>query len=181
MTVVVRLTGDRLVLRELRHDDLDGLHAILSDPAVTEHTLWGPNSVPETRAFLAAAVAQAEGPEPRRTGFHLAVCDRSTDELVGSATLDLENTDHARGVVSFVITPQMWGRGLAGEALGLLLDLGFGDLKLHRVAAYGHPEHEPCARVMDKAGMRLEGRLRDYRLVRGEWCDCLLYARLATD
>lgn len=177
----VTLTGDRLVLRELRHDDLDALHTILSDPSVTAGALWGPNSASDTRAFLAAAIAQAESAEQRRTGYHLAVTDRRSDQVVGSAALDLENTDHARGVVSFVIAPKVWGQGFASEALMLMLDLGFGDLKLHRIAGYCHPEHDPCARVMDKAGMQREGRLRDYRLVRGEWCDCVVYARLATD
>jgi [ribosomal protein S5]-alanine N-acetyltransferase len=181
MTVSVRLSGDRLVLRELRHDDLDAVHTILVDPAVTAQTLWGPNSVAETRAFLAAALAQSGAPEPRRTGYHLAVSDRGTGEVVGSATLDLENTDHARGVVGLVLAPDVWGRGLGGEALQMLLDFGFGDLKLHRIAAFGHPGHEPCTRMMRRTGMQREGLLRGYRLVRGEWCDCVLYARLATD
>jgi [ribosomal protein S5]-alanine N-acetyltransferase len=178
--VSVTLTGDRLVLRELRHDDVDDLHAVVSDAEVIAHTLWGPNSPAETRAFLAAAVAQAQAPEPR-TGYHLAAADRSTDELLGSVTLDLENTDHARGVVSFVIAARAWGQGLASEALRVILDFGFGDLKLHRIAGFCHPASEPCARVMEKAGMQREGRLRGYRLVRDEWCDCLLYARLASD
>ena len=173
------LAGKRLVLREFEPADEEALHAIVSDPEVTAYTLWGPNERADTRAFLAAAVAQADVPEAR-VGYHLAAVDRDRDELVGSVTLDIDNAAHARGVVGFVFHPRCWGHGFASEALGLMLDFGFGDLALHRIAAHCHPDHEPCARVLEKAGMALEGRMRDYKLVRGAWRDSLLYARVAT-
>jgi [ribosomal protein S5]-alanine N-acetyltransferase len=178
--VHVRLTGERLVLREFETADEGPLHAIVSDPEVTANTLWGPNEPSDTRAFLAAAVAQADALEAR-SGYHLAAMEADTERLVGSVTLDLENTDHARGVVSFVFAPESWGHGYASEALGLMLAFGFGDLNLHRIAAHCHPDHEPCCRVLEKAGMTREGRLRDYKLLRGDWRDCMLYARLRDD
>jgi [ribosomal protein S5]-alanine N-acetyltransferase len=169
------LSGQRLVLREFEPADEAPLHAIVSDPEVTAYTLWGPNEPADTRAFLATAVAQADTPEAR-LGYHLAAVERGSDRLIGSVTLDVESTAHARGLVGFVFAPESWGHGYASEALALMLDLGFGQLRLHRVAAHCHPDHEPCARVLEKAGMALEGRMRDYKLVRGDWRDSLLYA-----
>ncbi len=170
--------GERLALRELEAGDEGALHAIASDPQVTGHELWGPNEPADTRAFLAAAIAQADTPEAR-LGYHLAAVEQDGDRLVGSVTLDIENTDHARGLVGFVFAAESWGRGYASEALGLMLDFAFGELDLHRVAAHCDPGHEPCSRVLEKAGMVREGLLRDYKLVRGQWRDCLLYARVA--
>lgn len=176
----VRLEGERLLLREFEFADEEPLHAIVSDPEVTAHTLWEPNQPADTRAFLAAAAAQAGAAGPR-PGYHLAAVERGSEELVGSVTLDLENTDHARGVVSFVFAPHCWGHGYAGEALGLMLDFGFDRLRLHRIAAHCEPTHDPCARVMEKAGMTREGLMHDYKRVRGRWRDCLLYARVNDD
>jgi ribosomal-protein-alanine N-acetyltransferase len=173
------LAGKRLVLREFESTDEEALHAIVSDPEVTAYTLWGPNERADTRAFLAAAIAQADVPEAR-VGYHLAAVDRDGDQLVGSVTLDIENAAHARGVVGFVFDPRCWGHGFASEALGLILDFGFGELALHRIAAHCHPDHEPCAHVLEKAGLQLEGRMRDYKRVRGAWRDSLLYARVAS-
>lgn len=174
------LPGARLALREFTVSDEAALHAIVSDPEVTAYTLWGPNEPTDTRAFLAAAVAQADTPEAR-SGYHLAATEKDSGELVGSVTLDIESTAHARGLVGFVFAPHCWGRGYASEAMRLMLDFGFGALGLHRVAAHCHPEHAACARVLEKAGMRREGLLRDYKIVRGEWRDSLLYACLSDD
>src|SRR5262245_25176023 len=170
------LFGDRLLLREFETTDEQALHAIVGDPAATAYTLWGPNEPADTRAFLATAVAQADTPEAR-VGYHLAVVDRG-ENLAGSAVLDIESAAHARAVAGVVVAPEHRGLGYASEALGLMLDFGFGQLGLHRISAHCHPGHRAGARVLEKAGMRLEGTLRGYKRVRGEWLDSLLYARV---
>jgi ribosomal-protein-alanine N-acetyltransferase len=175
---VVSIPGDRLVLREFELADEQALHAIVSDPAVTAHTLWEPNSPSDTRAFLAAAVAQAETPGAR-PGYHLAAVEADTGKLIGSVTLDVENSEHARGLVSFVFAPECWGQGYASEALRLILAFGLEKLRLHRIVAHCDPEYPPCSRVMEKAGMHREGLLREYKWIRGRWRDCLLFARVA--
>ncbi len=40
------------------------------------------------------------------------------------------------------------------------------------------PENVASARVLEKVGMRREGRLRDHRYAKGRWRDSLLYAIL---
>ena len=44
-----------------------------------------------------------------------------------------------------------------------------------------HPENAAGIRVLEKAGLRYEGRLRDHYRVPGGWRDSLLYAVLSTD
>lgn len=170
------LVGDRLTLRELEPTDEEALHAIVGDPVVTAYTLWGPNRPADTRAFLARATAQAGAPEARM-GYHLGLVDPD-GTLAGSVVLDIENATHGRAVVGVVVAPWNWGRGFATEGLGLVLEFGFGQLGLHRVSAHCHPEHRAGARVLEKAGMRLEGTLHGFKRVRGEWQDSLLYARV---
>ena len=172
----VCLVGDRLRLREFAPTDEPALHAIVGDPEVTAYTLWGPNERTDTRAFLATAVAQSDRPEAR-VGYHLAAVDPE-DQLAGSAVLDVESTSHGRAVVGVVVAPEHRGLGYAGEALRLMLDFGFGQLGLHRISALCHPAHRAGAHVLEKAGLRLEGTLRGYKRVRGEWLDSLLYARV---
>ncbi len=174
----VSIPGERLVLREFELADEQALHAIVSDPEVTAHTLWEPNTPSDTRAFLAAAAAQADTPGVR-PAYHLAAVEADSGNLVGSVALDVENSEHARGLVSFVFAPDCWGRGYASEALRLVLDFGFAKLRLHRIVAHCDPDYAPCSRVMEKAGMAHEGLLREYKRIRGRWRDCLLYARIA--
>jgi [ribosomal protein S5]-alanine N-acetyltransferase len=174
----VRLSGPTLELREFTYADEEALHSIVSDPAATSYTPWGPNEPAETRAFLATAVAQADTPEAR-VGYHLAVVEQDSGRLVGSVTLDIESAEHARARVGFILGPESWGRGYASEALGMVVDLAESGLRTHRLVAYCHPDNAACARVLEKHGFAQEGRMRDFQRVDDEWRDCLLYARVA--
>jgi RimJ/RimL family protein N-acetyltransferase len=172
----VHLVGARLALREFEPTDEEALHAIVSDPVVTAYTLWGPNRPADTRAFLAKATAQAGAPQAR-VGYHLALVDGDA-KLAGSVVLDIENAAHGRAAVGFVVAPWHWGLGYGSEALGLMLEFGFGELGLHRISAHCHPDHRAGARVLEKAGLWPEGTLRGYKRVRGEWLDSMLFARV---
>jgi RimJ/RimL family protein N-acetyltransferase len=81
--------------------------------------------------------------------------------------------------------PEHHGRGLAGEAAAVLLRLGFEDLGLHRVIGRfdGRCDgrNTASAKVMERLGMRREAHFRQNELVKGEWCDELVYAILAEE
>jgi RimJ/RimL family protein N-acetyltransferase len=52
---------------------------------------------------------------------------------------------------------------------------------LHRIFATCDSENRASARVLEKAGMQLEGRKRSHLFVKGRWRDSLLYAILEED
>lgn len=74
-----------------------------------------------------------------------------------------------------MLAPGCWGRGYAIEIAQALVKFAQA-LGLHRVEATCHPDNAASARVLTKAGLTLEGRLRDHLLVRGAWRDSLLFA-----
>ena len=166
-------TGARVALVPFLPDDLAAVHAFASDPLVCEHTTWGPNTEAETRAFLAAALAPATG--EHRLAVLLA------DEVVGSAAVWTTTPEDRTGELGYVLRRDCWGHGLGTEVARLLLGLGFERLGLVRLTATCAPENVGSARVLEKAGRRYEGALRDPLVVRGRSRDSLLYARLADE
>jgi RimJ/RimL family protein N-acetyltransferase len=62
-----------------------------------------------------------------------------------------------------------------------MVAFGFDELRLHRIYATCNAENLASARVMEKLGMKYEGKLRENALERGRWRDTLLYAILETD
>src|SRR4051812_7625242 len=100
------LRGDRVLLRALVEDDLDGLIAILAEPAVARW--WGPQAEQPDREELL-------GPEPR---FAIVVdgalagwlgCEENTDPMYRSVGLDI------------FLTTARQGQGLGREALRLVI------------------------------------------------------------
>jgi RimJ/RimL family protein N-acetyltransferase len=184
---MTQLVTARLLLRDFAWSDQDAVHAFASDPQVTRFMEWGPNDVHDTRAFLTMAVAQPSQRE--RTEFEFAVVltgvganDVGTDgtpPLIGSVSLRITNRLHQQGELGYVLAAPFWSHGYATEATKALLEFGFGSLGLHRISATCRPENHASARVLEKSGMSLEGRLRDHKFIRGQWRDSLLYTVIA--
>jgi RimJ/RimL family protein N-acetyltransferase len=59
-----------------------------------------------------------------------------------------------------------------------MLDFAFDVLLAHRVWAGCDPENVASARVLERIGMRLEGRLRENERIRSRFRDTLVYGIL---
>jgi ribosomal-protein-alanine N-acetyltransferase len=164
----------RLQLRGLVDSDLGWLHRIGSDPTVTRYTDWGPNTLEETRTFLAQSAVS--GHEPDAFTWAVTLADGTG---IGIAGVEVLSVEHRRASLGYALDPAHWGRGYATEVAVGLVRFAFDTLGIHRVEATCHPENAASARVLEKAGLELEGRLRGHLLVRGAWRDSLLYAALS--
>jgi ribosomal-protein-alanine N-acetyltransferase len=59
-----------------------------------------------------------------------------------------------------------------------MLHFGFTELDLHRIWAWCIADNIGSIRVLEKLGMRLEGRLREKERFKGRWWDKLIFAIL---
>ena len=80
--------------------------------------------------------------------------------------------------LAYVLNPDYWGRGLASEAVRMVLKYGFLSLKLQRVEARCLKENGRSLRVMDRGGMQDEGALRCALFLRGEYRTVLICSAL---
>lgn len=174
----IRIQGPRLSLRELDDRDADAVHAWTGDAFAVRHVPLGPLDHAGTGRYVRQLVSEAR--QRPRDGYTLGVTEPD-GTLVGTVSLMVESPVHRRGELGYILRRDRWGLGYATEAAGLLADFGFTRLGLNRVWAVCDPDNPASARVMEKIGMRYEGRLREDLLVRGEFRDSLLYAVLAGD
>ena len=80
--------------------------------------------------------------------------------------------------IGYELDPRHWNRGYATEAAHAIVDFGFRALSLHRVWAWCVADNTGSAHVMEKLGMRLEGRLRENDYYKDRWWDTLMYGIL---
>lgn len=73
------------------------------------------------------------------------------------------------------------GKGLAPEAIVLLLQFAFEDLGLHRVEIAIVPRNTASLRVAEKLGLREEGLAVDYLQIQGAWEDHLRHSITAVE
>lgn len=71
-----------------------------------------------------------------------------------------------------------WGKGIASQAVGIFTEYAFANFDLVRIYAFVFEWNRASARVLEKAGYRLEGRLEKSVIKDGQIIDQFLYAIL---
>ena len=75
------------------------------------------------------------------------------------------------------LAEEFWGRGIMSEVVPAFADYCFKEFSLNRLFAMPHSSNPASARVLEKAGFVLEGRLRKNVVKDGKVLDSLLYAK----
>ncbi|MEV6241606.1 GNAT family N-acetyltransferase [Lentzea sp. NPDC051838] len=168
---------DRLVLRPFEEQDLDDLHAYMSNPDVCRYLYSEPSSLEETQKRLERSFTLDELTEEGEW-LVLAVYLPEADRVIGDVVLKWVSEKHRQGEVGYVFNPEFHGKGYAREAAEAMLKIGFDELGLHRIAAECDPRNEPSWRLMERLGLRREGHFRQNEIFKGEWGDLFVYAML---
>ena len=80
--------------------------------------------------------------------------------------------------IGYEFDPIYWNHGYATEAAHVMVDYGFNRLDVHRIWAACVADNTGSAHVLEKLGMKLEGRFRENRYYKDRWWDSLYYAIL---
>ena len=78
--------------------------------------------------------------------------------------------------IGYWLGEKFWGRGIATDALIAMTDHAFANYDICRIYAYVFGWNGASARVLEKAGYTLEGRLRKSVTKDGQTIDNLIYA-----
>lgn len=174
----LRLETPRLVLREHRPSDLEPLHAMLSDPAVTWYIPdMYKEDIAETEAYLRSVMRDATA--ALRLRFNLIIEARDSGGIVGSVGLHaIDSTpDGAHYGLGYFVRRGLWNRGYATEAALAAMGFVF-SVNAWRVSSSCLAENLGSRRVLEKCGMAQEGLLKRHTWHNGRWKDCAVYAIL---
>ena len=176
----MKLQTNRLVFREVSMDDVSNIHHLHSLPETDEfNTLGIPTSIQDTAIIISDWLAGQNAKPQSSYTFCLDLPD--TKEFIGLIALNIGKPKYQSGEVWYKVDPKYWGKGYATEALTILLDFGFNNLKLHRIEAGCAVENIASIKVLEKVGMTREGMKRKKLPIRGEWKDNYFYAILDED
>lgn len=168
------LRGDRVLLRPFAVTDREALLRLHSDPKALRY--W--SHAPWTELAQADALLQRDAAGSSH-GIRLAI--ELDGVVVGSVSLFAWSESNRRAELGYLLDPAWWGRGLAREAVSLVLDHGFGTVGLHRVEADTDPRNTGSIRLLEGLGFRREGLLRERWIVNDEITDSAMFGLLASE
>ncbi|WP_420123109.1 GNAT family N-acetyltransferase [Nakamurella sp.] len=170
-----RLTGPAVRLDPLGPEHFDDTWAWVNDPESAR--LTGTTTVftaGQVRAHLETVAAAGDRAD-------WAIVDRSSGRYRGEIVLNDLDAANASMNVRIALAPGEPGRGIGTEAMILVLDHAFTDLRLHRVALDVFDFNVRAQRSYRKAGFVVEGRCRQTVRTADGWADSILMAVLADD
>lgn len=164
---------DRLLLRPHCIEDLDDLVRFHADPEVVRFVPWPVRDRPATEQALRVKLGQSQLREP---GQWLVLAVEARETVIGEVLLKWASAQDRQGEVGFAFGREYHGHGYAAEATAAMLRLGFDELGLHRISAVCIEENAASARLLERLGFSLQGRLVDNILFKGRWATQLLFA-----
>jgi RimJ/RimL family protein N-acetyltransferase len=151
------LRGSRVLLRRPHPDDLPTVRRWYSDPELARLTRYQtrPMTEAEVELFFRSRLLSPDA-------LAYSILELAAERLVGFTTFS--GLDPDNGSVMFHITigeRDAWNRGLGTETTRLMLAHAFEHLGLHRVGLTVFSFNERGIKAYEKAGFRIEGRLRE--------------------
>ena len=171
-----QLQGKRVRLRGPRREDADALFALFSDPAVMRYWSRPPmTTLGEAQGLVGEMLDSFE----QRLLFNWMVTARDDDGVIGTCTLFRIDPRHRHAEIGYALRSDHWGRGIAGEAVALVLDWAFRQLDLQRIEADIDPRNEGSRRLLLRLGFSSEGLLRQRFFVGDVVTDSEMFGLLA--
>jgi RimJ/RimL family protein N-acetyltransferase len=151
------IEGETIDLRRHRPGNLPTILRWYADPELARLTRYSLRPMPqdEVERFFQSRLLSSESVA---YGIHI----KASGRLIGLTTFSALDPDN--GSVLFHITigeTDAWGHGYGTEAARLMLELAFERIGLHRVGLSVFAFNERAIRSYQKAGFRVEGRLRE--------------------
>lgn len=151
------IEGRAVVLLRHRPENLDAVVRWYRDPELARLTRYQtrPMTHEEIEHFFRARLL---APDALAYAIHV----RRTGRLVGLTTFSALDPDNGSALFHITIGErEAWGRGYGTETTELMLEHAFVHLGLHRIGLSVFAFNERAIRSYEKAGFRVEGRLRE--------------------
>jgi len=154
-----RIVTQRLVLRRAREEDLEDMHAVLSNPEATRYWSTLPHEdVEVTRQWLADMIAA----DPARDDYVVEIDGR----VIGKAGC------FRVPEIGYILHPDYWRRGLATEALRAVIARIFERRPVPALTADVDPRNRPSLNLLQhKLGFKVVARARNTWNIGGVWHD----------
>ena len=161
------IEGKKIYLRPFTKGDIPIWVDFFNDSIVTEYMNKG--------AFPNTYTAQEEHLNrlsQSKNDVQLAIVLKENDTLIGIVGIHKIDWIHRHGDVSIMIGDQaQWGKGIATEAILLIVKHGFTKLNLHKLTAGMWASNIDAKRCFEKVGFEEEGVIKEQFFYKNSYVD----------
>jgi [ribosomal protein S5]-alanine N-acetyltransferase len=169
------LESENICFKALNTNDVPEIHAYASDMEVKRFIGWKlMRTLDETREYVDEMLRR----EAAGTHLYASIVLKSTGAVIGTAMVFGFDREANHAEIGYVFHKNHWRKGYGTEAVALISDFCFENLKLHKLHARAVAANIGSGRVLEKNGFELEGRFKDYYFIEDSYYDGLFFGRL---
>lgn len=167
------MTGEKVVLTELRRSDSEALFRWINDPEVVRF------NAAYTPVHESGHLAWFDRVTTDRDRIVFGVRTPESERIIGVLQLvDIHPIHRSAELIIRIGEDADRGKGLGSEAVGLAIAFGFRHRNLQRIWLRVFADNPRAIRAYEKAGMVREGLLRRAYYIDGAWRDEVVMAAL---
>lgn len=166
-----KLEGEKVYISPMNSEDAEVFTKWLNNPKITQYLTIHNSlvSLPGEKEYIDAFTNQE---------FHLSIIKKENDELIGN--IALERIDYKNGTAElgiFIGEEENLGKGYGSEAIKLLTNYGFNELRLHTIYLTVLDINPRAKAAYTKCGFVECGRRHEALYRNGKYID-LIYMEL---
>ncbi len=170
----VQLESSRFILRKIQPQDIETLFGYWSDAAVTEYMSATFSHLQEAEEMATLLNNLSETGQ----GYRWSVVDKARQKVLGTCGFHNVKPEHRRAEIGYELGREFWSQGIMQEVLKVVIDYCFGRLNFNRLEAFVTQGNSRSLNTLLSLGFQVEGALRNYEYVRGEFQDQIILALL---
>ena len=172
------LETERLMLRDVQTGDFEAIYAYSSNPVFYQSM---GRSVPASKEKVWSDIQTILQTDKKGSPRNWIIVLKSNGQVIGDCGFNEYRANNRRGEINYAIDPNLWNQGFATEAALGVIRFGFETMHLNRIQAICNTANKASERVIQKAGMKYEGLLRNYIQFEGKLLDMKMYSLLRNE
>ena len=171
----LKIESSKIKLRKLKKSDAEDIYLNARDKEIARYTtLPHPYKLRHALDFIKKTHRDIR----KKAAYELGIELKETGRIIGM--MSFVKIDHANknAEVGYWLGKKYWRRGIAKEALKLILEFGFKKLGLIRVYAKVLHPNTASAKLLESVGFKYEGTLRKSVFRWNKWYDVVVYGLL---
>ena len=169
------LKSNRLLLRRTTHEDADGMIALRGTPETMKYL---PRPLLKTQLEALDFINRTDTMINANQGINWTIALNGNPQLIGTAGIYRIQPEHHRAETGYMVLPEYQGKGIATEAIDLMLQYAFNQLQFHSMQAVIDPANAASERVLQKNGFVKEAHFLENEYYNGVYYDSVIYSLL---
>ncbi|PIN93587.1 hypothetical protein COU61_00780 [Candidatus Pacearchaeota archaeon CG10_big_fil_rev_8_21_14_0_10_35_13] len=167
----------KFILRPAKLSDAENIYKYQQDEGTQKNFMSTPKNVEEVKKELRNDFRDRKKPKNKRDG------EEWTIEIDGEASGQIsiyfhDKRNRSKAKLSAWIARKHRNKGIMTKILKIFTGYTFKKYNLVRLEGYVREYNKPSARMMEKAGYKLEGIIRKNQKKEGRYVNDLLYAKV---